>query len=155
MSGVIAGLIGSVKAAATVTNIVNNGSATSSSDLANWYGTSRDTNVYKTSPASWLNGLDGDDNPIVEFYNTNLLTVGTSYSLSFWVKPAGAMTLNIVFYCGTNFGTNTVTPTIGIWNYYKIENIQCLVNKTIDVMLVGSNNFNIDDMWVVSGATAV
>jgi hypothetical protein len=53
MSGVLAGLIGSVKAgAAAVVNLVTNGSFTTT-DLTNWSGTNiyRYTSFFRTTPA--------------------------------------------------------------------------------------------------------
>jgi hypothetical protein len=162
MSGVVAGLIGSVKAAAAgVVNLVTNGSFTTT-DLTNWgyigTGTERTTSVYKTSPASLAADSFGENDPTVSFYKTNTLTVGSTYSLSFWLRtPTNLNSFTYSFDCGTT-NVTTTTPLISpstSWLYYKVENVVCAGNGTLSFMIYSGTNFQIDDVYVVAGATAV
>lgn len=139
------------------TNYVTNGSATSSTDFANWYGTARTTSTYNTSPASWVAVYDaGNDWYQAEFYKASALTISTYYSLSFWAKSIVPGTvINASILAGSNSSNINITPSTSTWTYYKIENIQCIGSAQLDVVWnAPSNAYYIDDVWVVSGPTA-
>jgi hypothetical protein len=139
------------------TNFVNNGSATSSTDLTNWYGVARTTSTYLSSPASWVATYDaGNDWYQAEFYKASALTISTYYSLSFWAKSIVPGTvINASILAGSNSSNINITPSTSTWTYYKIENIQCIGSAQLDVVWnAPSNAYYIDDVWVVSGPTA-
>ena len=156
MSGAVAGLIGSVKAASGPTNIVNNGSATSSSDLANYYGAVRNIAIFNTTPASWSVLYDlGSEQSAFEFLKSSSLTVGTAYSLSFWARNGfTGQTISVSLNVGNTNSIINVTPTITGWTYYKIENVTCTVSRTLDLIITANDLFYLDDIWVIAGPTA-
>jgi hypothetical protein len=158
MSGAVAGLIGSVKkaAAGAPTNIVLNGSATTTS-TTNYYLGSRSTSAFKTTPASWLATFDGGTELLVVEYFAPALTVGTRYSVSVWVKNnsfAQDVTLSATF--GSTVINLTQTPTTSAWMNYKIENALCATNSSLDIFVYATDaNFYVDDITCVEGATAL
>jgi hypothetical protein len=160
MSGVVAGLIGSVKAAAAaVVNLVTNGSFTTT-DLTNWSGTNiyRYTSFFRTTPACLGSDSLGESDPYLSYFQTNALTVGSRYSLSLWIQSrANPEAFTITFNCGTTTSTVT-TASLGPANtyyYYKIENVLCAGNGTLEISIPSTTSIEIDDVWVVAGATAV
>lgn len=160
MSGVLAGLIGSVKAeAAGVVNLVTNGSFTTT-NLTNWSGSNiyRYTDFFRTTPACLGSDSFGENDPYLSYYKTNTLTVGSRYSLSLWIQSrANPGIFTITFNCGTTTSTVT-TASLGPANtyyYYKIENVLCAGNGTLEISIPSTTNIEIDDVWVVAGATAV
>lgn len=139
-------------------NLVLNPSATTTS-TTNYVIGSRSTSAFKTTPASWLAGFDGGSELyVVEYYASNLLTVGSRYSVSIWAKN-NAVSQDVVLQ--VNFGTSTLlsltqTPTTSEWTNYKIENALCSGNGNLDIYVYATNsNFYVDDITCVAGATAL
>jgi hypothetical protein len=135
VSGVVAGLIGSVKSAPSApVNLIVNPSFTDAS-LLNWgsneYASfSRVTYDFRTAPACLL--YDQGDGPANAYYlKTNLLTVGSRYSMSLWIKNSpNAQSFTIEFVAGGNYQALT-TPEIAAnagYTQYKIENVLCTSN---------------------------
>jgi hypothetical protein len=157
MSGVFAGLIASVRAAAVVpTNLVLNPSATTTS-TTNWTAGERFTSIFKTTPASWLSTYyDSSETNAVEYFNASWLTVGTAYSLSFWARNdiAGNNVL-VRFYSGTNSEVISITPSASTFQYFKIENILCTGTPSGGFFIDSPGFFFIDDVAIVAGATAI
>jgi len=158
MSGAVAGLVGSVKAAAVApTNLVLNGSATTTS-TTNYVLGSRSTSAFRTTPASWLAGFDGGSELyVVEYYATSVLTVGSRYSVSIWAKN-NAVSQDVVLqaYFGSNLLSLTQTPTTSAWINYKIENALCSGNGNLDIFVYATDsNFYVDDITCVAGPTAL
>ena len=159
MSGAVAGLIGSVKAAsATPTNLVTNPSFTVNTvDWASDDGNlTRDTTIFRSAPAS-LAYSGNDASPATYYYKTNLLTIGQRYSLSIWVRSIydqGFFTITLQ--AGTTF--LSITPTVSAsssFTNYKIEDVLCTGNTTLQVYSVSESPAYIDDVSVVQGATAL
>ena len=155
MSGAVAGLIGSVKSASGPTNIVTNGSATTT-DATNYFGVLRNLVIFNTTPASWSVPYDiGADAAAFEFLKSSSLTVGTAYSLSFWARNGTPFqTISLSFNVGNTNSTTSITPTTTGWTYYKIENLTCTVNRTLDLLITANDLFYLDDIWVIAGPTA-
>jgi hypothetical protein len=164
MSGVVAGLIASVKAgsAPAPTNLITNGAFTVNDvGWTNYGNGQRDTSVFRSSPASWYTYLSDDYSPKAEYVQNNVLTVGSRYSLSCWVRnPNAAQSITVTMILGTNYvNTNTATLAASTaWQYVKFENQICLGNTnltiSIDSFSVGSD-FYLDDVSLVLGATAL
>lgn len=138
-------------------NLVTNGSFTTT-DLTNYGGASlsRTTSWFKTSPASLNVDTDGSNDPFVYFSKSNVLTVGKYYSFSFWIQARSGGDFGYGIQAGTN-SISTFTPAMSAANgfyYYKIENVLCTGNAGLYVGVNGLNAFEIDDIWVVEGATA-
>jgi hypothetical protein len=157
MSGVFAGLVASVKAAAVVpTNLVLNPSATTTS-TTNWYNGSRYTSIFKTTPASWLSTYyDSSETQVVEYFDANMLTVGTAYSLSFWARREfTANNVTVRFYSGGNTEVEVIAPSTSTFQYFKIENILCTSTPSGGFFIDSPSGFFIDDVAIVAGATAL
>jgi len=155
MSGVFAGLIGSVKAAAVVpTNLVLNGSATTTS-TTNWTAASRNTSIFKTTPASWMSvNYPSTETQAVEYFNANMLTVGTRYSLSFWARAIyPGFPITVTFYTGSG-STITINPSTTAFEYFKIENQLCTATNG-GIFIDSLADFYIDDVAIVAGSTAL
>ena len=159
MSGVVAGLIGSVKAAAaTPTNLVTNPSFTV--NTVDWYSDdstlTRDTTIFRSAPAS-LAYSGNDASPATYYYKTNLLTIGQSYSLSIWVRSIYDQGFfNITLQTGTGFTTlSTTVSASSSFTNYKIENVLCTGNTNLQVFIASESPAYIDDISVVQGATAL
>ena len=159
MSGAVAGLIGSLKAgsAPAPTNIVTNPSLTTA--LTGWEGagnSSRDTVIFRSAPASLNTYYDGDNIPYAQYGQASAFTVGQRYSLSFWIRNQAARTFTIDF--ASSSTTTATIPSSSSWQYLKFENV--LATSTfmfITIYSPGGNltDFNIDDVSVVLGATAL
>jgi len=161
VSGVVAGLIGSVKAgsAPAPTNLVHNPSFTvNASGWFGSYGAFRDTTRFRSAPAGFTLPYDPEDIGYIN-YLQNVLTVGQRYSLSFWVRnPDVAQSFNYRLYCGTNFvqansGVLSASPD---WQYLKLENVLCTGNNGLNIDIYPTQGLiTIDDVSVVLGATAL
>jgi hypothetical protein len=161
MSGVVAGLIASVKAgsAPAPTNIITNGSFTVN---ANGWDLSengfRDTSIFRSSPASFGNYGSEDYASNSSYTQNNSLTVGERYSLAFWVRNTGSQEFRITLRLGTGYyGTDSATLQASTsWQYVKFENQLCTGNTNLYFSTYGSNGFsyNIDDVSLVLGPTA-
>jgi hypothetical protein len=156
MTGVLAGVIGSVKKAATgPTNLFINGSATTATPNS-FLASFRNTTTFKTTPAAWQMN-DVGNGPELTYFAATGLTIGQTYSISWWCRSDplnGADSVNfspLSFSGGT--GTTSFTPTT-TFTYYKLEN---LTATSVSVYFQWwSNNFShvFDDIWLVAGATA-
>lgn len=160
MSGVVAGLIGSVKAAAaTPTNLVLNPSFTDDS-TAGWSAVgdnyfSRRTTTFRTAPAS-LSYDNSDGEPTVSYTRESVLTVGQRYSLSLYLLNVNGQSYTIKLYAGTTVTTLTTSSTTpNTWVNFKIENVLCAGNTTLQVEVSCVAFGFIDDISVVQGATAL
>jgi hypothetical protein len=162
MSGVVAGLIASVKAgsAPAPTNILTNGAFTSGT--LNWSGgnLSADAVIYRSAPFSG-NTFDSDDYDADATYDQATgLTAGQSYSFSAWIRnPNNAQTFGIYLKLGTTTHITT-SPTLPIstgWQQIKFENL--LANGSAIQIAISANAyptiFNIDDVSLVLGSTAL
>ena len=162
MSGVVAGLIASVKSAPSgPVNLVENPSFTDVS-LENWdsnyYGTFlRVTYDFRTAPACLF--YDQGDGPANAYYlKSNVLTIGSRYSMSLWIKnAANPQSFTINFQAGANNQTLTTAEIAAYAAYtqYKIENVLCTTNGTLLVAVSSPYYAFIDDVSVVLGATAL
>jgi len=155
MSGVVAGLIGSVKSAPSApVNLITNPSFTT--NLTGWdtnAETVRATDVFRSAPASLYQTFSDFDVASTGYLVSNFLTVGQVYSLSIWIRGAP---LRVQLRCGTNEAT-IEPPTTAVFTNYKIENVLCIGNGLL-LVSVGNNqdtNFYIDDVSVVLGPTAL
>jgi len=161
VSGVVAGLIGSVKsgAAPAPTNLVLNPSFTT--DLTGWNAnpeTYRVTNVFRSAPASLFQSSSEFYSAQTSYLRAGILTVGQVYSLSLWIRTSYDSDFFIQLFCGAN--SAVITPNIaltGTFVNYKIENVLCTSNGNLTV---GVGNFTdtgfwLDDVSVVLGATAL
>lgn len=160
MSGVVAGLIGSVKAAAvTPTNLVLNPSFTDES-IAGWSGSGdvyrfRTTSLFRTAPAS-LQFFGVEDLPNVSYSRGSVLTVGQTYSLSLYLYAFGTQSYTIKLYAGTTVTTLTTSlTTANNWHNFKIENVACVGNTNLRVEINCDYEAWLDDISVVQGATAL
>ena len=156
MSGAVASLVGSVMAAAAApTNLVLNGSATTT-DTTGWSDGNRTTSTFKSAPACWESVFNPDaELYLLRFNKSNTLTVGSKYSLSFWAKSnIVQQDINVYFGCGNSNSFLTASPTTAAFSYYKIENITCTSNQTLSVYFDNALCF-VDDVAVIAGATAL
>jgi len=155
VSGVVAGLIGSVKSAASApVNLVTNPSFTTNTN--DWYGNvSRNTTVFRSSPASLLSEAD-DFDPSAQYNKSNLLTVGQPYSLSLWLRTLNTQSFTIHLDAGATRQTLTTAEqsSAADWTNYKIENVTCTTNRTLSIFVNCLYSVYIDDVSVVLGATA-
>jgi len=146
------------KATFTPVNLVLNPSATTTS-TTNWTSASRTTSIFKTTPASWMPSFyEPTDTMVVEYYDTNMLTSGTRYSLSFWARnatSASGFPLTMRFYAGGNSQQITITPSVSTFEYFKIENLLCGVATNGGFFIDSAGDFYIDDVAIVAGATAI
>jgi hypothetical protein len=159
MSGAAQGLIGSLKFVAfvpPVENLVTNPSLTT--NLTGWEGAgnnSRDTSVFRSSPASLNTYYDGDNIPYAVYSQATGLVVGQKYSLSFWIRTITSRTFRIDF-----AGSSTTTATLGAlssWQYLKFENVTA-TSSSLNIAVYNTSgdmqDFNIDDVEVVFGPFA-
>lgn len=163
MTGVIAGLIGSVITitGGTPTNLISNGSFTV--NTTGWInaGTQvRDTSVFRSTPASYSTGFSENFGAIAEYAQTGILTVGSRYSISLWIyNPLGAQSFNISMTLGnsTTYFSSASYPALASWQYIKFENQLCSGNSNFSFYIYGGNgiSFNIDDVSLVLGPTAL
>ena len=163
MTGVIAGLIGSIItiAGGTPTNLISNGSFTV--NTTGWTDTGtqvRDTSVFRSAPASYSTGFSEDYGAIAEYTQNGILTVGSRYSISLWIyNPLGAQPFTIRMQLGTSatFFNSASYPALASWQYIKFENQLCSGNSNFSFYIAGSgaNAFNIDDVSLVLGPTAL
>lgn len=162
MSGVVAGLIGSVKsgAAPAPENLVENPSFTLDS-LTGWqsqfFGTVvRDTSSFRTAPAC-LQYDSGDGNANARYQRAGVLTIGQPYSLSLWIKTINTQSFTITLNAGLTtqvFTTPTQSDTAP-WTNYKIENITCTGSTNLTILVESDYFAVIDDVSVVLGSTAL
>jgi hypothetical protein len=155
MTGSFAGLIGSVKkvVASGLTNLFPNGDFTST-DITGWNIGQRTTSLFYSSPASLLAPAVGEADPQIYYSNAGILTIAQPYSLSFWLRADGVDPITFYFYVGSTLQTIIITPSTIAWVYYKIENVICATNTTVQLNASGPWQFYIDDIWLVAGATA-
>ena len=160
MSGVVAGLIGSVKSASSAPiNLVVNPSFTLNS-ITGWEGIDyapvfRYTEDFRTAPACLIYD-QGDGNANAMYDRASVLTIGQPYSLSLWIKTVNTQSFTITFDAGLNrqvFTTPTQSGT-ATWTNYKIENITCTGATNLKIIVESAYNARIDDVSVVLGATA-
>ena len=158
MSGAVAGLIGSVKAAAaSPTNLVLNPSFTT--DLTGWNISGyifRDTTVYNTAPASLNVYFSEEYGVYAEYSRGNILTVGQRYSVSFWLRTTTSDSFVIVLSGGVSSEIAVTGSTS--WQNIKFENVlvnSVNLNLAIYSSLALTPYFNIDDVSVVAGPTAL
>lgn len=162
MSGVVAGLIASVKAgsAPTPTNLVANPSFTTNINGWDGLGNSlRDTSVFRSAPASLNTFFDGDNIPYASYDQASALVPGQRYSLSFWIQNVEASKTFTVRFAETQI--TTFIPASSSWQYVKLENVLTNVSfmsiniYTTDGSYPYLGSFNIDDVSVVLGPTAL
>jgi hypothetical protein len=168
MTGSFAGLVGSVKKAASsgLTNLFANSSFETASPSNVVYG-SRVTGNANTGSYSVMSGYDSiteiydpetsilmytyyNNNHLIVQSPTAVLTIGQRYSISFWYKGAASTAT----FCGS-----TLAVSGGSFVYYKIENV--IATTTSATLTCSSGNsmdspdvWYVDDVWVVAGATA-
>jgi hypothetical protein len=164
MSGVVAGLIASVKSgsAPAPENLVLNPSFTT--NIAGWEGagnSARTLLFFRSAPASLENFFDGDNNPAAVYSRSSALTTGQAYSFSAWIlNPVSSRTLRIGLTLGGTFYTQNVSvPASASWQYIKLENKTCgagslLIVEVVPFSVPYETTFYIDDVSVVLGATA-
>ena len=159
MSGVVAGLIGSVKSAPSgPVNLVSNPSFTTNTNGWSIGGLGdRTTSVFKSAPASLR--AQGISDFIPASASTSLvLTIGQVYSASFWIYGSGN-TVNCNFTCGTTTSSLAqIVPLTGNFINYKIENVLCTGNTFGELSFTDSTEdpvFYLDNVSVVLGATAL
>ena len=160
MSGVVAGLVASVKSAPSgPVNLVLNPSFTADS-IDGWSGSgnvglARQTALFRTAPAG-LQFFGIEDLPNVSYYRGEVLTVGQSYSLSLYLQALGEQSYTIKFYAGDTITTlTTPTKTANTWHNFKIENVSCVGNTSFIVEINSDYDTYVDDVSVVQGATAL
>jgi hypothetical protein len=159
MVGCAQGLIGSIKtASAPPSDLVLNGSFTV--DVSGWSGdVSGDTAVFRSSPASmFVSYLYGEDAPLTGYSRTAVLTIGQAYSLSLWLKNGNSVgSLTVVLQCGTATKQTVLSYTAsGPWVNIKVENVVCAGNTNMTISIASNGEvFNVDDVSVVLGATAL
>ena len=142
----------------TPVNLVNNGSATTTDTTNYSIQVARVTHSFKTAPASWQGQGFVENDPLFDFFKPNALVIGQRYSLSLWIRNAtNPETLTILFSAGTNtqtLSTGLMTPNNGFF-YFKIENVLCTGATYLGVSVGSFSDMQVDDIWVVAGATAV
>jgi hypothetical protein len=158
MSGVISVVIGALRsaAAAVFSSLVPNGDFEQGALPAGWTFSESTSGISTTQSVSTSHSLyvkafyDGDADHSLANYSANLLTVGTTYSVSFWIYGVAAMHLS--------FGTNNVFYTGGSlgWSKFTALNNLCTGNTTFTLDLTGNNGstFYIDDIVLLAGSTA-
>lgn len=160
MSGAIAGLLASLSAgsAPAPTNLVTNPSFTV--NTVDWYSdsgsVSRDTVTFRSAPAS-LNAELGEGDPNPYYFKSGLLTIGQVYSLSIWIRTFNTQSFNITLNAGTSSGNLITASQSGTapWTNYKIENVTCTGNGTLQIYIGCLYAVYIDDVSVVLGPTAL
>jgi hypothetical protein len=158
VTGAVAGLLASVKSGSTTpVNLVTNPSF--AANTTDWYSDetapARDTAVFRSAPAS-LAYYGGDASPATYYYKNNLLTVGSRYSLSIWIRTLYAQGFFLItFQAGGTSQQISVSPSSdNLFTNYKIENVLCTVDGSMQISVVSESPAYIDDVWVVQGATA-
>jgi len=156
VSGVVAGLVGSVKAAPA--NLFPDPSFESGTLNAGWSGLFQNTSVTPRTGTRSLQVYYTFDYDTGDFasggsFSSTLLTVGLKYSFSIWVKRV-AGTISVA-----TFGeTKTVTQFSPIdgYNQLKWENVTA-ASTTFSVAIDTANltTFYVDDLALVQGATAL
>ena len=162
MSGVVAGLIASVKtgSAPAPTNLVLNPSFTT--NIAGWEGagnSARTTLFYRSASASLECYFDGDNNPAATYSrNDNLFTNGQTGSFSAWIlNTLTTRNFAVELSLGGSYSlTNISVPASPLWQHIKVENkIAGTGSLVINVFPSTNDTFYIDDVSVVLGATAL
>ena len=163
MAGIAQGLIGSIKTASggTPTNLITNGSFSVNTNGWTFLETqARDTSVFRSSPASYNTGSSDNDGAIALYTQNGAVAAGSSYSLSLWLRnPVSAQTFSISLSLGTstyNFTSASYSASTS-WQYIKFENQLCTGNTNFSFYIYSSLSgaFNIDDVSLVLGATAL
>ena len=144
--------------AGTPTNIFPNPSATTTPIGAKWYIGSRNTVTFRTAPASFANDLDAYGDETLEYYDTTALTVGQTYTLSFYYRPTSQTSVTVRFRTGATVTNNVFSGlTLASWNLLTIPAQTCTTNSTFDLYIntIG-NTFFVDDITlaVAGGGTA-
>jgi len=151
MSGVTAGLIGSLKkATSSPVNLVSNGSATTS-DATGWSVFGRNLSTFKTSPAAWNANYDLDIGYFMDYTKAGALTSGQAYSFSAWVYSP-VTTVNVYMSAFSGFTSENFTVTPNTWTYIKKENLTA--NGT-GLYIYFTDSQITDDVAVVAGPTAI
>ena len=163
MTGIVAGLIGSLKVTSSgvLTNLITNGSLTV--DATGWTANGlnfRDASVFNSSPASYNTGYGDEDGAIAEYVQNGIVSAGNSYSMSLWIRNNNAVqSLTLVLQLGTgSYLLNTATyPISTTWQKIVFENKLCLTNSNFSFYIYGNGTgaFNIDDVSLVLGPTAL
>jgi hypothetical protein len=159
MSGVVAGLIASIKTAAAPSgNLVLNPSF--DTDVSPWgYSITRDVVTYRSAPASGkviYNAVY--ENPITEYIRNSSLTIGQNYSATIWVRNnLSAQYFYMFLFCGNASKSTTVfLPASSSWVSIKVENVTCATNTNLTLQIYADfYDYNIDDVSVITGATAL
>jgi len=158
MSGIVAGLIASMKSGSSgPTNIFINGSATTTTPVG-WLGLAyfRNTTYFKTSPASWQMN-DVGNGPELTYFQTTGLTIGSQYSISWWSRNDPANGSDAVTFVPLSLsggtGTFSYTPS-GTFTYYKVGGMIATATSIYVQWYASSYSALIDDIWLVAGATA-
>ena len=146
-----------VESAPAPTNIITNGSLTVNSN--GWYSINgyRDTSVFRSSPASFGTYATEEDVADAEYTQSGALTVGSSYSLAFWVRT-GTQAFQVTLQLGTaSYSTSTTLSSSSSWQYVKFENKLCVGNTNLRFYVYGANGiaYNLDDVSLVLGPTAL
>ena len=159
MSGAVAGLIASVKTSTAPSgNLVLNPSF--DTDISPWqYSITRDIVTYRSAPASGKVIYDvGAELAITQYTSNGSLTIGQNYSASVWVRNnLGAQDFTLQLICGAVGKSTTVSlPISSSWVNIKVENVTCATNTNLNLLIYGDfYDYNIDDVSVVTGATAI
>jgi hypothetical protein len=154
----VAGIHGSflsVSSSAVVTppafsSLYTNGNFASST-LTGWTlspGSLVKTTQYVSAPQSLCVALDPNPDPSEAFATltlTNLLTVGTTYSLSLWVKSINGSN----FYGTANLGTNSIPLAVSsqtAWQKLTVSGV-CLNTSTFTLNFYNNTtDFYLDDI---------
>ena len=159
MTGVVAGLIGSLKSATGgVVNLIINGSATTATPVG-WLGLAyfRNTTYFRTTPASWQMN-DVGSGPELTYFKTAVLTVGSKYSISWWSRSDPSNGPDAVTFVASSFsggtGTFSYTPS-ATWTYYKVEGMTATITSLNFQWYAASYSALFDDINLVAGNTAV
>jgi len=158
MSGVVAGLIGSIKTAAAPSgNLVLNPSF--DTDVSPWqYTITRDVVTYRSSPASGKVVYDEfSELAITQYTRNSSLTIGQNYSATIWVRNnVASQSFTMQLLCGAASKSTTVSlPVSSSWVSIKVENVTCATNTNLNLIIYGDfYDWNIDDISVITGATA-
>jgi GTPase len=70
------------------------------------------------------------------------------------LRADGVDPITFYFYVGSTIQPIIITPPTSAWVYYKIENVICATNTTVQLDASGPYQFYIDNIWLVAGATA-
>jgi len=154
VSGVVAGLIGSVKTAPSGPLVLNGSFDTNTNG---WSAITRNTTIYRSAPASGQVQFDGNFEAFESIYTrTSCLTIGTAYSASVWVRNENiSQTIYVFLYAGTasKFTSFTLSPSTS-WVQFKVENLVCAGNATLQIDVFSlDDNFYIDDIDAIVGST--